>query len=86
LASREGLTGLQAYRVVDLIFGGFKNALANGERIEIRGFGNFVTRDYGAYPGRNPRTGERVEVEAKRLPYFKAGKELKDRMNGVDAL
>ena len=67
---------------MNLIFDGFKVALAKGDRIEIRGFGSFVIREYKTYTGRNPKTGQEVEVEPKRLPFFKVGKELKERMNG----
>ena len=55
--------------------------MRRGERIEIRGFGSFEIRHYRAYEGRNPRTGEAVEVRPKRLPFFKVGKELKERVN-----
>jgi integration host factor subunit beta len=50
----------------------------NNERVEIRGFGSFTLRNYRAYQGRNPKTGELVDVQSKRLPYFKVGKELKE--------
>ncbi|HCU23551.1 MAG TPA: hypothetical protein DF383_00930, partial [Deltaproteobacteria bacterium] len=50
--------------------------------IEIRGFGSFVNRDYESYTGRNPRTGESIQVEPKKLPFFKVGKELKERVDG----
>jgi len=83
LATRHNLTETQAARIVNLIFDGFKDALEKGDRIEIRGFGNFVMREYGNYTGRNPKTGKEVEVKPKRLPYFKVGKELKERMNGI---
>ena len=56
-------------------------ALKRGERIEIRGFGSFELRSYRPYEGRNPRTGVRVSVQPKRLPFFKVGKELKERVN-----
>jgi integration host factor subunit beta len=65
-----------------LIFDGFKDALAKGDRIEIRGFGSFVLREYKTYTGRNPKTGNKVEIKPKRLPYFKVGKELKEKVNG----
>jgi len=81
LATKENLTEVQAARIVNLIFGGFIDALAKGERIEIRGFGSFVIREYKAYTGRNPKTGKEVEVKPKRLPYFKVGKELKEMLN-----
>ncbi len=84
LATKNNLTEVQASRIVNLIFDGFKGALAKGDRIEIRGFGNFVTREYKTYTGRNPKTGSEIEVKPKRSPYFKVGKELKERMNGKD--
>ena len=82
VATKNNLTELNATRIVNLIFDGFKDALAKGDRIEIRGFGSFVMREYKNYRGRNPKTGKVVEVKPKRLPYFKVGKELKGRMNG----
>lgn len=82
VATKSNLTEVQAARIVNLIFDGFKDALAKGDRIEIRGFGSFAMRKYKTYTGRNPKTGKDVEVKHKRLPYFKVGKELKERMNG----
>ncbi len=84
LAVRENLSSAEAKRILQLIFDGFKDALARGERIEIRGFGNFAMRDYGTYKGRNPRTGGEVEVKPKRMPFFKVGRELKGRVNGFN--
>jgi len=55
--------------------------LKKNGRIEIRGFGSFVVREYGAYTGRNPKTGRNIKVEPKRLPFFKVGKELKERVD-----
>jgi len=55
--------------------------MKTGGRIEIRGFGSFVMREYGTYTGRNPKTGEEVEIKPKRLPFFKVGKELRERIN-----
>jgi len=81
LATKNNLTEAQAFRIVNLIFDGFEDALAKGDRIEIRGFGSFVMREYKTYTGRNPKTGKEVEVKPKRLPLFKVGKELKERMN-----
>jgi integration host factor subunit beta len=63
---------------VDTIVDTIKKAIAEGERVEIRGFGSFTLRQYKAYKGRNPKSGEIVQVEPKKLPYFKVGKELKD--------
>jgi integration host factor subunit beta len=82
LATRENITDAQAARIVSLIFDGFKDALAKGDRIEIRGFGSFAMREYKTYTGRNPKTGMQLEVQPKRLPYFKVGKELKEKING----
>lgn len=82
LATRENLTEVQAARIMKLIFDGFIEALAKGDRIEIRGFGSFVMRDYRTYTGRNPKTGDKVEIKPKRLPYFKVGKDLKKKVNG----
>ncbi|MDD5009905.1 MAG: integration host factor subunit beta [Syntrophorhabdaceae bacterium] len=63
---------------VDTIIDSVKKAIINNERVEIRGFGSFTLREYKAYKGRNPKSGEMVNVEPKRLPYFKVGKELKE--------
>jgi integration host factor subunit beta len=72
-------------RVVDTIFEEISLALERGDRVELRGFGAFSARTRGARVGRNPRTGETVQVEGKRAPFFKAGKELRERLNdGVD--
>jgi len=82
VATKNNLTEGNATRIVNLIFDGFTDALAKGDRIEIRGFGSIVIREYRSYAGRNPKTGEIVEVKPKRLPFFKVGKELKERLNG----
>ena len=68
--------------MVNEVFEGLSESLRRGERIEIRGFGSFVVRHRQARTGRNPRTGRRVDVEAKRVPFFKAGKELRERVDG----
>jgi integration host factor subunit beta len=68
-------------RVVATIFESITSALAQGRRVELRGFGAFSTRARDPRVGRNPRTGERVAVTAKRVPYFKAGKDLRERLN-----
>jgi len=81
LAERHNLPLIKAEKVVNLIFDQMIEALKNDERIEIRGFGSFENRNYGAYTGRNPKTGEAIEVSRKRLPFFKVGKELKERVN-----
>jgi integration host factor subunit beta len=69
-------------RVVDTVLEEIIAALERGDRVELRGFGAFSARSRGARMGRNPRTGEAVEVSAKNAPFFKAGKELRARLNG----
>lgn len=69
-------------QVVDVFFDEITQRLAEGGRVELRGFGAFSTREREARVGRNPRTGDAVKVPAKRVPYFKAGKEIKNRLNG----
>ena len=68
--------------IVSTIFDEVCAALARGDRVELRGFGAFTTKRRDARTGRNPRTGEQVRVDAKLVPFFKAGKELRDRVNG----
>jgi integration host factor subunit beta len=67
--------------IVNSVFDSMRESLEKGEGIEIRGFGSFVVRHYGSYKGRNPKTGEIVEVPPKKLPHFKVGKELKEMVN-----
>jgi integration host factor subunit beta len=81
LAEKSGIGSPQAEEVVSLIIDRMKSSLVHGKRIEIRGFGSFVVKAYESYFGRNPKTGEKIEVEAKKLPSFKVGKELKERLN-----
>jgi integration host factor subunit beta len=68
-------------RIVATIFGEIAKALAKGDRVELRGFGAFSVKSRPARTGRNPRTGEAVHVAAKHVPFFKTGKELRDRLN-----
>ena len=81
LGAKEKLTEKMAIDIINLIFNGFADTLKKGGRIEYRGFGTFVVREYKAYTGRNPRTGKYVDVRPKKLPYFKAGKELKEMVD-----
>ncbi|MFO1519276.1 MAG: HU family DNA-binding protein [bacterium] len=81
ISQKTGMTKKKAEDVVNLIFDSMTDALVKNERIEIRGFGSFVNRNYEAYTGRNPRTSESIQVKPKRLPYFKVGKELKERVD-----
>jgi len=78
IAARSDLTKARAELVVNCVFDAMTEALERGEGIEIRGFGSFSVRPYKPYAGRNPRTGNPVPVSAKRLPFFKVGKELKE--------
>jgi integration host factor subunit beta len=71
----------KAELIINGVFDCMERALRNGDRIEIRGFGSFEIRHYEGYEGRNPRTGDPVGVQPKRLPFFKVGKELKERVN-----
>ena len=81
LSQKENLTEKQAIDIVNLIFKGFVETLRTHGRIEIRGFGSFTVRNYGSYTGRNPKTGVKTEVKEKKLPFFKVGKELKNKVN-----
>lgn len=81
--SNPGLTTSQVEKAVLLIFEEIANTLANGGRIELRGFGVFTVRKRDSRTGRNPRTGENVPVEEKYVPFFKAGKLLWERINGL---
>jgi len=77
----RNIPAARAESIVNAIFDSIEMTLQRGERIEIRGFGSFEIRRYRAYAGRNPRNGAKVEVAAKSLPFFKVGKEMKDRIN-----
>lgn len=84
VAARANLPKKQAEIAVNTIFDSMTDALIKGERVEIRGFGSFTNRYYEAYTGRNPKTGSPVQVPPKRLPFFKVGKDLRERVNGDD--
>ena len=75
------ITKSEAAAVVGLFFNEMTNALAKGDRVEIRGLCSFYVKKYKAYAGRNPKTGEPTKVKGKKLPFFKCGKELKERMD-----
>jgi len=83
VAARARLSGTHADLLVNRVFDCMAEALQRGEGVEIRGFGTFTVRSYGEYLGRNPRSGDVVQVRAKRLPFFKVGKELRERINVV---
>ena len=82
LSTKENLIHNNASEIINLIFGGFTDTLKKGGRIELRGFGSFTVRKYDGYTGRNPKTGKVVKVGEKKLPFFKVGKALKERVNG----
>ncbi len=82
VAEKTKTTKKRAEDVVNLIFDTMVDAMKQGHRIEIRGLGSFVVKDYGSYAGRNPRTGESITVKPKKLPFFKVGKELRLRVDG----
>jgi integration host factor subunit beta len=81
LAKRTDLPMRKAEEIVDMVFKTMTDALVQGDRIEIRGFGSFVVKEYKGYTGRNPKTGQKITVSSKYLPFFKTGKELKERVN-----
>ena len=78
-----GLTKKQAETIVNIVFDSIVESLRSGQKIELRGFGSFRLRSRKSRTGRNPKTGERVEVPSKKIPYFKPGKELKELINKV---
>jgi len=80
LAKEVGLSKAQAKKVVELFFDKMTGALANGDRVEIRGLCSIYVKEYKGYTGRNPKTGALTQVTPKKLPFFKAGKELKERV------
>ena len=75
------LTKYEVVAVVNLFFDEMANALVNGDRVEIRGLWSFYVKNYKAYAGRNPKTGEKVKVKGKKLPFFKPGVKLKERVD-----
>lgn len=81
VARATQLTKKHAEIIVNTVFDSIVHSLKEGEKIELRGFGSFRIRHRGPRLGRNPKTGERVEVPAKRIPYFKPGKELREMLN-----
>jgi integration host factor subunit beta len=81
VANKLKLPKGKAELIVNCVFDSMEVSLTRGERIEIRGLGSFEIRSYKSYEGRNPRTGTKVDVRPKRLPFFKVGKELKERVN-----
>jgi integration host factor subunit beta len=81
LAKAENITLKKAEMVVNAVFENMAEALVQKERIEIRGFGSFKVKFYNGYKGRNPKTGDLIKVDGKKLPFFKVGKELRERVD-----
>jgi integration host factor subunit beta len=81
VAAAEGVSIKEAELVVKTVFASMERALTAEDRVEIRGFGSFKVKSYQGYQGRNPRTGDSIQVKNKKLPFFKVGKELKERVN-----
>ena len=82
LKASQNLSALEADKCVELFFRAMADALSKGDRVEIRGLCSFQVKEYEMYTGRNPKTGKEVTVKAKKLPVFKAGTELKRRVDG----
>ena len=80
LKKEHDITGPEANYIVNLFFDEMSNALAKGERVEIRGLCSMYVKEYKAYTGRNPKTGQKIKIKSKKLPFFKPGKELKERV------
>lgn len=81
LSDEAGIALDDAALIVGIFFNSMKKSLIDGDRVEIRGFGSFKVKEYGGYSGRNPKTGQKVSVIPKKLPFFRAGKELKEFIN-----
>jgi integration host factor subunit beta len=84
LRQSTGITKPMAQKVVKIFFESMTDALAKGERVEIRGLCSIFVKNYPSYVGRNPKTGEKIAVEPKKLPFFKVGKGLKELLNEAD--
>ncbi|MDL2268753.1 integration host factor subunit beta [Desulfosarcina sp. OttesenSCG-928-A07] len=81
LKNKADISKTDAAKVVQIFFDSMTEAMARGERVEIRGLCSFFVKEYQSYTGRNPKTGEKVTIKPKKLPFFKAGKELKERVD-----
>lgn len=84
-ASVDSVTKKQAEAVVNSLFECIIDALEEGDKVELRGFGSFKTRERGPREGRNPKTGDKVSVPSKRVPYFKPGKELREKVDAASS-
>lgn len=81
LKNEANISKADAAKIVQIFFDHISDAMARGERVEIRGLCSFYVKDYKSYTGRNPKTGEKVTIKPKKLPFFKSGKELKERVD-----
>ncbi|MBA3035250.1 MAG: integration host factor subunit beta [Desulfobacterium sp.] len=81
IKDKADISKAEAARVVQIFFDSMADAMAKGDRIEIRGLCSFYVKNYKSYAGRNPKTGEKVVIKPKKLPFFKSGKELKERVD-----
>ena len=82
LKKRAGLNRKEAELAVHAFFNEISDSLAREDRVEIRGFGSFTVKNYKSYTGRNPKTGDAIHVPSKKLPFFKVGKDLKEKVDG----
>lgn len=82
MAHKLDIPSREASTIVNILIKKMTEVLAEGRKIEIRGFGSFTVKEYEAFEGRNPKSGEKVKVQPKKLPVFKVGKELKERVKG----
>jgi integration host factor subunit beta len=82
LKDSNNLSKSEAETVINLFFNKMADALTQGDRVEILGLCSFFVKKYNGYTGRNPKTGEKVKIASKKLPFFKVGKDLKDRVDG----
>jgi integration host factor subunit beta len=81
LKKETEITKSEAAKIVDIFFSEMSEALSKGDRVELRGLCSFFVKKYKSYTGRNPKTGEKVKIAPKKLPFFKCGKELKERVD-----
>jgi len=81
LKNEANISKAEAAKIVQIFFDSMSEAMARGERVEIRGLCSFFVKEYKSYVGRNPKTGEKVTISPKKLPFFKSGKELKERVD-----
>jgi integration host factor subunit beta len=81
LKNEANISKAEAAKIIQIFFDSMADALSRGERVEIRGLCSFFVKEYKAYVGRNPKTGEKVLIKPKRLPFFKSGKELRERVD-----